>query len=175
MILRYAAAVGTGAKAKIEDFQKTTEPATDETAEQVVYVSPMLELEEPQTVTNEEDALALLDAQIAAIGLSGKAEEHFRLSMVDESTTRRFYQMQQQYQGIDIYGASVLLTVDQDDNCDCIVNYAALNVSGDTKAELSEEQALQAVRDYDAYGSVEQAVSLGMIMYPDASGTYRLC
>ena len=94
------------AKAKIEDFQKTTEPATDETAEQVVYVSPMLELEEPQTVTNEEDALALLDAQIAAIGLSGKAEEHFRLSMVDESTTRRFYQMQQQYQGIDIYGAS---------------------------------------------------------------------
>ena len=95
--------------------------------------------------------------------------------MIDGNTTRRFYQMQQQYQGIDLYGASVLLSVDQEDNCDCLVNYSALNVSGDTNADLSEEAALQAVRDCEAYGSVEQTVSLGLIMYPDASGTYRLC
>lgn len=167
IILRFAAAVGTGAKVKIEDYQETTEPEP--------YISPMLELEEPQTVSNEEDALALLDTQIAAIGLSGKAEEHFRLSMIDENSTRRFYQMQQQYQGIDVYGASVLLSVNQENSCDCMVNYTTLDVSGDTNADLSEKQALQAVRDLDAYGSVEQTVSLGQIMYPDASGTYRLC
>ena len=81
--------------------------------------------------------------------------------------------MQQTYNGVDVYGGSVSLAVDEDGNCDTLVDSFIPGVTGDTKADLTPEQAAAKLSKAAKYSEIEQALFVKTVLYP-IGDSYRL-
>lgn len=101
----------------------------------------------PEKISDETDAMEALEKLQGELGISN-AKEEYKVSKVNELENLTVYRMQQYYQGIEIYGRSLNLSVGEDGKLESINGTYEVPSNVVTEPELQEYDAREKVEEY---------------------------